>query len=248
MLFPSLVLGIAILTGLYLIGRGLFGLDPKRALKIVVFFIVLSITIGGVILLFRSGASLVYILGGLLLPLLLRWRAVRQFMRNLRGPSPGQTTGVETRFLRMSLDHDSGVLDGLVLDGKFRGLRLSELQSVELSALLHECRVEDEQSATVLEAYLDRTYSGSWRSGDGANDGGTTGNHSDENSTPWGAGTMSREEAFEILGLQPGATNQQIKDAHHNLMKKIHPDQGGSNYLASKINQAKELLLGETTG
>ena len=71
MLFPSLVLGIAVLIGLYLIGRGLFGLDPKRALKIVVFFIVLSITIGGVILLFRSGASLVYIIGGLLLPLLL---------------------------------------------------------------------------------------------------------------------------------------------------------------------------------
>jgi len=244
MLFPSLVLGIAVLIGLYLIGRGLFGLDPKRALKIVVFFIVLSITIGGVILLFRSGASLVYILGGLLLPLLLRWRAVRQFMRNLRGPSPGQTTGVETRFLRMSLDHDSGVLDGLVLDGKFRGRRLSELQPVELSALLHECRVEDEQSATVLEAYLDRTYSDSWD----AKDGGTTGNHSDGNSSPWRAGTMSREEAFEILGLEPGATNQQIKDAHHNLMKKIHPDQGGSNYLASKINQAKELLLGETTG
>jgi hypothetical protein len=242
---PWLVLGIAVFIGLVLIGRGLFGLDPKRAIKFLLLVFVVALMIGGIVLLARGGVSLAYIAGGLLLPLFLRWRAVRQFLTNLRGPSPGQNTGVETRFLRMSLDHDSGILDGLVLDGQFRGRRLSELVPDQLKELLSECRVEDEQSATVLEAYLDRTYSGSWRSGDEAPGNGESANQQQGRSSPWSANTMSRDEAYEILGLRAGASADDIKSAHQKLMMKIHPDHGGSNYLASKINQAKELLLGE---
>ncbi|MDC0033139.1 DnaJ domain-containing protein [Alphaproteobacteria bacterium] len=243
---PWLVLGIAIVIGLILIGRGLFGPDPKRAIKLVIIIILVCIGIGGIFVLARGGGAIPYIVGGLLLPIILRWRAVQQFMRNLAGPSQGQTTGVETRFLRMNLDHDSGILDGMVLDGQFRGRRLSELQASDLSNLLRECRVEDEESATVLEAYLDRNFGGSWRTGEERDRGaGTQENSGRGRSSPWSAGTMSRDEAFEILGLQPGATTDAIKDAHHTLMKKNHPDQGGSNYLATKINQAKELLLDE---
>jgi hypothetical protein len=242
---PLLVLGIAAAIGLFLIGRGLYGLDPKRAGKIILWIILFAIGIGGMILLARVG-SLAYALGFVLLPLLARWRAVLQYMRNMGGPSPGATTGVETRFLRMNLDHDSSILDGMVLDGQFRGRRLSELQQPELSELLRECRVEDEQSATVLEAYLDRTYGGSWRAGAGQEDDTGAGqDHQSRSSSPWNTAKMNREEAFEILGLESGATNSAIKEAHHTLMKKHHPDQGGSNYLAAKINQAKELLLGE---
>ena len=242
---PWLVLGIAVVIGLVLIGRGLFGLDPKKAAKL--FFWILVIAGGGLglIILARTGVNLAFILFGLILPLVMRWRAIRQFFRNLGGPSPGQSSGVETRFLRMSLDHDSGILDGLVLDGAYRGRRLSELTPNDLQELLSECRVEDEQSATVLEAYLDRTYSGSWRGGDDAPGGGNTGGEQGKRSSPWAGGTMSREEAYEILGLQPGASDSDIKNAHQTLMKKNHPDHGGSNYLASKINQAKELLLGD---
>lgn len=243
---PWLVLGIAVVIGLILIGRGLFGLDPKRAIKFILLIILTAVALGGIFMLARGGASFLYIVGALLFPLILNWRSVGQYMRNLGGPSQGQTTGVETRFLRMNLDHDSGILDGMVLDGQFRGRRLSELQPSDLSELLRECRVEDEQSATVLEAYLDRTYGGSWRAGEEQRGGaGAQENQRERRSSPWSTATMSREEAFEILGLQPGATKDAIKAAHHSLMKKNHPDQGGSNYLASKINQAKELLLGE---
>ena len=243
---PWLVLGIAVVIGLILIGRGLFGLDPKRAIKIVLLIILVAMALGGISMVARGGSTFLYILGALLLPLVLNWRSAAQFMRNLGGPSKGQTTGVETRFLRMNLDHDSSILDGMVLDGQFRGRRLSELQPSDLSELLRECRVEDEQSATVLEAYLDRTYGGSWRSGEEQGGGaGPESNQQGRRSSPWSGGTMSRDEALEILGLQSGATKDAIREAHHTLMKKNHPDQGGSNYLATKINQAKELLLGE---
>jgi hypothetical protein len=175
--------------------------------------------------------------------LLLRWRAPKQFFKNLGGPSQGQATGVNTRFLRMSLDHDSGILDGTVLEGHFKGRRLGELSQPELLELLQECRVEDEESAKVLEAYLDRVHGAAWRTG-GSGNSESTGAGSSGRGTPWGGG-MTREEACEVLNISLDATPDEIKAAHHIMMKKNHPDQGGSNYLASKINQAKELLLGE---
>jgi hypothetical protein len=57
-------------------------------------------------------------------------------------------------------------------------------------------------------------------------------------------GAMTRAEAFEVLGLRPGATEVQIRDAHHRLMRAAHPDAGGSDWIASRINQARDILLG----
>ena len=242
---PWLVLGIAVVVAVILVVRGLSGLDPKRAAKFVFWVLLVFAGIGLVLLLARGGVNWMLIAGGLLLPALARWRAVKRFLRNLGGPTPGQASGVETRFLRMNLDHDSGILDGMVLDGQFRGRRLSELSSDDLTELMRECRIEDEQSATVLEAYLDRTYGASWRTGGAGGEETKTGGQQERRGSPWNTDRMSRDEAYEILGLSPGATPGEIKDAHHNLMKKIHPDQGGSNYLATKINQAKDVLLDE---
>ncbi|MEE2655608.1 MAG: DnaJ domain-containing protein [Pseudomonadota bacterium] len=240
---PYLVLGIAIIIGLFLIIRGLVGLNPARAIKVLLGVLLLA-GLGTTIYLIASrGLGIVTFFLAFLLPLLLRWRAAQQFFRNLRGPSRGQATGVNTRFIRMSLDHDSGILDGTVLEGSFKGQRLGELNQEELVDLLQQCRVEDEESAQVLEAYLDRVFGMGWRADNTSNDYSKKTNSS-KTQSPSG-NKMTREEAYEILNISPGASSDEIKAAHHTLMKKIHPDQGGSNYLASKINQAKEILIGD---
>ena len=153
----------------------------------------------------------------------------------MRGPTPGKNSDIETPYLRMTLEHDSGVLRGTVLQGKFEGRNLEELSLDELVDLLHECRINDAQSATVLETYLDRVHGAEWRGagsgGEGASGGGSA------------SGAMTRDQAYEVLGLKPGATEAEIRDAHRKLLMANHPDKGGSTYLAAQINQAKDVLL-----
>jgi DnaJ-domain-containing protein 1 len=105
----------------------------------------------------------------------------------------------------------------------------------ELLSLLEECRAGDQQSAAVLETYLERAHGSEWRERAATAAAGQAG---------FGGGTMTREEACEVLGVKPGASKEAIKEAHHKLMNKIHPDHGGSTYIAAKINQAKDILLG----
>jgi hypothetical protein len=168
-----------------------------------------------------------------LVPLVQRLLQLRQRAQNARGPATGTSSGVETAMLRMTLDHDTGIMSGEVLAGTFKGARLHELTLAQLAALLEECRAADAQSAAVLEAYLERVHGTEWRRQAG---GSAPGARAD--------GRMSREEAYEVLGLAPGAETQAIVDAHRRLMQKLHPDRGGSTYLAAKLNQAKDVLLG----
>lgn len=150
----------------------------------------------------------------------------------------GQASVVETRFLRMRLDHDTGQMDGEVLEGRFKGARLADLRLDDLMALYDECRL-DAQSLAVLEAYLDRMHP-DWRDTEapGAEAG-------PEGKPASGAGgPMTTEEALHILGLEPGASREDIIRAHRRLMQKLHPDHGGSDYLAAQINRAKDVLLG----
>jgi hypothetical protein len=149
--------------------------------------------------------------------------------------SPGQTSRVTTDTLEMELDHDSGRMDGRCLKGRFAGRRLSSLSQGDLVQLLEEIRGSDAQGATLIEAYLDRFWP-HWRDG----------NEEESRAQPrtGRAGRMSREEAYEALGLKPGAGEEEIRAAHRRMMKKVHPDQGGSDYLAARINEAKDVLLG----
>lgn len=157
-----------------------------------------------------------------------------------RGPSANQSSRVVTDTLDVMLDHDSGTLTGRVLTGTFAGRGIETLTPAELARLWRECRFADPRSAQILEAWLDRTHP-SWQD-DLAREAGSGG--SGGSSAGRADGPMTRSEAYEILGLQPGASADEIRRAHRELMMKMHPDRGGSTYLAAKINEAKDLLLG----
>jgi DnaJ-domain-containing protein 1 len=159
------------------------------------------------------------------------FKGFRNSMKGAAGPSAGNASDVETRFLRMSLDHDTGAMDGTVLEGAYRGRRLAELTLDDLRDLLVVCRAQDSQSATVLEAYLDRVHGDAWRDGFRSRGDGTE------------TALMTPAEAREILGVNADASREDVIEAHRRLMQKNHPDRGGSTYLAAKINQAKDVLL-----
>lgn len=197
------------------------------------------------------------------------------------GSGAGRCSAIRTRFLAVSLDHDSGAMDGEVREGPFQGHRLSELALEQLLRMLELYQDSDEQSAAVLTAYLERVHpdwrewaeqgghgqgSGDWheaggggfgagsRPGDAHGTGDSGFGAGDRRGGEHGAGrgdaqgaraSMTREDALAILGLEPGAEADQIRAAHRRLMQKLHPDRGGSDYLAAQINAAKRRLLGE---
>lgn len=238
-MIPYFILGICLLAGFILLARWFVTTEPKSVITLLRWVLaMLGLIIGGYLLWGgrQAWATLALIL---LVPWLMRSRMFWHRLKAAQGPRPGQTSEVDTRFLKMTLDHDSGVMSGLIKEGRFRGRLLEDLSLEQLIDLWLECRAEDAQSASVLEAYLDRTQGEVWRTA-AEQSGHQTGPRS-----ATGEGGMTQEEAYEILGLEPGASPEAIHEAHRRLMQKIHPDHGGSNYLAAKINQAKAMLLGE---
>ena len=150
--------------------------------------------------------------------------------------SAGTTSRVRSATIEMELDHDSGALRGRVLAGAREGAELDTLERDALLQLRESCLASDPDGARLLEAYLDRRFAGWREAGEAHADAGR-----DSHAQP---GPMTKQEAYEILGLQPGADDEAVRRAHRALMKKLHPDQGGSTYLATRVNQAKDILLG----
>lgn len=142
-----------------------------------------------------------------------------------------QSTRVATDWIEVELDHNTGAMSGRVLKGNHAGAALSALSKNDLLALYCEVSA-DEETARLLEAYFDRTFGADWR------------NAEQEQPRPRAtSSTMSRAEAWKVLGLEEGASEEDIRATHKKLMMQNHPDRGGSDYLASKINEAKDVLL-----
>ena len=145
--------------------------------------------------------------------------------------SGGQTSRVRSAYFEIELDHDTGTMRGRILAGRHQGAELERLDVKTLADMLGEI---DEESRALLVAYLDRRDP-SWSEHAQAD--------AQTARRAASTGKMSEQEAYQILGLQPGASTEDISRAHRTLMKKLHPDQGGSTYLAARINEAKEILL-----
>lgn len=231
---PYLVLGVVLLGLLLLTARMLVNADAAKLSRTVGWFLI-GVGVAGAAAFFillvasdRFGLALVIL--GSVVPLLLRKRSSKRRHSGGGGNAGGRSSVVETEILRMELDHDTGAISGQVRKGPFAGRSLDSFSESELLMLWHRCVAEDEQGARLLETYLDRLKP-DWRDGKKAG-------------AAAGGEAMTREQAFAILGLSPGADADKIKEAHRQLMMKLHPDHGGSTYLAAQINRAKDVLLG----
>ncbi len=240
-MLPLFILGLALLVGILLLGRWYVSADPKTLVKVIKWTTLVVLVVVGLFLLLTGRLAWALFTVPALFGWFMRFRSIARTASNFSkmaaaaggsGAANDDTSQVETRFFRMVLNHGSGDMDGEILEGSFQGKWLNELGEVDLLSLLEDCRDVDEQSAVVLQAYLDRLYP-DWH----RNDGGGRPHSSDD--------AMDRAAALDVLGLTEGATEAEIKEAHHRLMAGLHPDHGGSTYLASKINQAKDFLLGK---
>ncbi|WP_417773988.1 DnaJ domain-containing protein [Stappia sp.] len=228
-----LLLGVAVLGLLFMFASSMTSADPARLARQIKTGAGVALLAGAGVLVWVRRIDLAMLVGGAGLAMLGLGRA-KGFRPAGSGGGGGQMSVVRSAFLEMRLDHDSGDMEGEVLAGTHEGRRLSEFSVAELEGLLREVS-GDPDSRALLEAYLDRRHPG-WRvdfEADAA---------AGHGATP-GAGAMTKEEAYQVLGLAPGAGQAEIRAAHRRLMKRVHPDQGGSGFLAAKLNEAKDLLL-----
>ena len=232
---PTLLAGIVVFALLYFLLQAVKKADPKALARLIrngggVLVLAVAVFIG-----FR-GQLAVAIPLGMFGAGLLGWSPLTASgFRNWGGwgsRSSGQTSAVRSSFLDMTLDHDTGALRGRIIAGTHAGRDLDEFDLPQLAQLM---TTFDAESCALLESYLARRFP-AWRQH-------AQGNAAGRERGAASNGKMSRDEAYQILGLQPGASPDEISRAHRALMKKLHPDQGGSTYLAARINEAKDTLL-----
>jgi DnaJ domain len=225
---PTLLLGVLVLLLILWAMNAFARADPRAVLRFAKVSGGTAALAGAATLAVTGRVALAVPLGIAGLTLLGLWPGMSAFGRRARG---GQTSRVRSAFLEMELDHDTGAMRGRILAGRHEGASLDTLETTALVGMLGEI---DEESRALLAAYLDRRAPG-WR--EHAQGDATAG----QGGPP--RGPMTQEEAYQILGLQPGASAEEIGRAHRALMKRLHPDQGGSTYLAARVNEAKDVLL-----
>lgn len=251
-----LFLGILVLGLFLLAARWFANANPASLAKSVKATVVTLLVLLAVALVATGRAGWAIAALGAAVPWLMRllhmhamWRAAKGYWDRFASqgqPSGGQTSRVDSRFLRMELDHDSGRMDGEVLEGTLAGRRLSTLAFAEAAALWRECGA-DGPSRQLMEAWLDREHP-DWlaRIAEEAEPGAAGAEQGQGGGIRTAA--MTRKEALAMLGLEEGASREEIKAAYRRLMSKLHPDHGGSAYLAARLNEAKEVLLSGRRG
>jgi hypothetical protein len=197
---------------------------------------------GAILLLLRGRVGVAAALAGVAASFA-GWRGVGPAFTAFRGFAPGAGGAAGARsgrvsiarspMVEMRLDHDTGSMSGTLLAGAYSGRGLDSLSRPELATLRATLALDDPEGLNLLEAYLDRRFAG-WREAEQGQD---------ERRGRDGSGGMSRAEAYEVLGLPEGAAATEIIRAHRSLMKKFHPDHGGSTALAARVNQAKDVLM-----
>lgn len=182
------------------------------------------------------GAAAAFILRFLptFLRLLPMWQIFKSRTASARPGQGRQTSTIRTEYLVMELEHDSGDMDGIVLKGKFINQSLSSLRLEELIELYGIC-LSDADSSQVLEAYIERKHA-NWRE---------ESDYAGEQRSLPDESKMDQQLAIDILGLSEPIRKEEVMQAHRKLMQKLHPDRGGSDYFAKKINAAKDFLLQE---
>ena len=244
---PYFILGVALLAGFLLAGRWYVQADPKIIIKVLKWSLITLVIAVALFFLLTGRIGLALAAIPALIPWFIRFRQAarmaKAFQRMAQGATggnaaTGQTSEVTTKFFHMVLDHDSGAMHGTITRGPHKGQTLASLNIQELLTLLIQCKQEDEQSAQVLEAWLNREHP-DWQDDQQE----YSQNSSSQNSSGPQTGTMSRQEALDVLGLDNSANDDDIREAHRHLIASMHPDKGGSTYLAAKINQAKDMLL-----
>lgn len=207
---------------------------PKMRRKLLGKYIVYGLILAAVTLAVFGKLHWIGALIALMFPLVrhlgllaLRHLPVMDWLKKQRFANPTLTT----RFVRINVNMANGTMTGEVLEGEFQGKTLESLSEEELQTLLAHCREQDAESGRLLNAYLQFRFRR-----------GASGGDSRQSDAPV-SGNIDRHEALQILGLKSDASEKDIVLAHRRLMQKVHPDRGGSDYLAAKINQAKDFLL-----
>lgn len=238
------LIGLAVLLILVALGKGWVKFDPKSLLPTMH-------KVGGIIALgvaailaMRGRFDMALALGGFGAWLLdIDWRRYLPMGRGGGSAAPGRVSKVRSRLIEMTLDHDSGTMTGTVLVGPDAGRSLDTMAQQELASLAQFCAQDDPDGLRLLEAYLDRRFP-TWRETADPHIHARAGQSQSGENGGGRSGAITQQEAYEILGLQPGASEDDIRQAHRSLMKRFHPDQGGTTWLATRLNEARDILLG----
>jgi hypothetical protein len=234
---PNLIIGLFLLY-LVLVGIKQFArLSPAAVARVVRHSGGVLGLIGAFLLVLRGSLGLASIVASVTLGFA-GWSKAQNFAAGLGArkwrSTAGRRSSIRSAMLEMQLDHASGELTGVVLAGPLEGRALESLTRAQCLDLYAMARNADPDGARLLETYLDRRLAG-WRE--------AAQGHGDARGGGGRAGLMTEQEAYEILGLAQGAGAEEVAQAHRTLMKKLHPDRGGSTSLAARVNQAKDVLL-----